>query len=243
MPGTRHSHVLFDFFGTLVAYNASRVEQGYARSHALLVRWGADLSYPDFLGAWSRTTDQFDRLSDRDDHEFSMTEVGTVFLAGVLGRAPAPTEVETFVVEYVDEWNTGVTYQDGVAACVRDLARDHRLAVVSNTHQSDLVPNHLRAMGLWSSFDAVVTSVDVGWRKPHPKIYAVALDALGIDAGDAVFVGDSFEPDFAGPERAGMTAFLIDPDRRAPVPGDRRLDSVVDLPARLRAQAAGSAGA
>lgn len=69
-----------------------------------------------------------------------------------------------------------------------------------------------------------------------PKIYATTLDTLRIDATAALFVGDTYLPDFFGPERAGITAVLIDPHRQAPVPDARRLNSIIELPARLRAQ-------
>lgn len=230
----RHTHILFDFFGTLVDYSASRTEQGYARTHALVRQLGGDLTYPEFLSAWTITSEEFDLLSDADDHEFSMADVGTAFLATVLGRRPSPAEVAAVVDAYVNEWNTGVTYPPGVAGLVRDLAVDYRLAVVTNTHQPDLVPNHLDAMGLLPHFDAVITSVEVGWRKPHPTIYATALRVLGVDAQAAVFVGDTYGPDFLGPERAGMAAFLIDPGQHATIPATRRLTSVLDLPAGLR---------
>jgi putative hydrolase of the HAD superfamily len=233
MVAARPTHILFDFFGTLVEYSASRTEQGYPRSHALLRRLGADLDYLGFLAAWSQIYDEFDRRSEDDDHEFSMIEVGTAFLADLLGSAPRPADVDAFAAEYLAEWDTGVRYIAEIATCVRDLARDYRLAVVTNTHQADIVRNHLTAMGLRSCFDAVITSVEVGWRKPHPAIFAAALQALRIDARAAVFVGDTYAPDFLGPERAGITAYLLDPQRRAPVPDSRRLDSILDLPGRL----------
>ncbi|MGP4095195.1 HAD family hydrolase [Nonomuraea sp. KM90] len=229
----RRTHILFDFFGTLVEYSPSRTEQGYRSTYALLRRLGASLPYEEFLDGWSRTSAEFDRLSDLDDHEFSMAEAGTAFLGRVLPHEPAPAEVEEFVTLYVAEWNTGVHYLPGLSGLVEELSAGHRLAVVSNTHLATLVPGHLAAMGLLESFDAVITSVEVGWRKPHPEIYATALDVLGIEASSAVFVGDTYGPDFAGPERCGMAAYLIDPHRRAAVPEERRLGSVFDLPDRL----------
>ncbi|MFY1692711.1 HAD family hydrolase [Plantactinospora sp. WMMB782] len=235
---TQTTHILFDFFGTLVDYSASRTEQGYPGSYALLRQLGAGLDYPGFLATWSECFAQFDRRSDVDDSEFSMTEVGTAYLTGILDRRPAPAEVDPFVMEYVREWSTGVRYLTGMAELLTGLSRDYRLAVVSNTHQPGLVPGQLAAMGLTEHFEVVVTSVELGWRKPHPRIYTAALDALGIDAGSAVFVGDSYGPDFVGPERAGIPAYLIDPERRTPVPEPRRLDSVFELPDRLRARRA-----
>ncbi|MFI7574792.1 HAD family hydrolase [Micromonospora sp. NPDC049497] len=227
------THLLLDFFGTIVDYSPSRTDQGYPESHALLRRWGADLSRPDFLTAWSAVCAEFDRRSDADDSEFSMTEVGTEFLARVLGEPAAPADVETFVVTYLREWNSAVRVPAGMPDLLADLAATRRLAVVTNTHRADLVPGHLAAMGVAHLVDAVVTSVEVGWRKPHPAIYAAALDTLGVPASAAVFVGDTFVADYAGPEAVGIRAFLIDATARHPVPAERRLDSLFDLPGRL----------
>jgi putative hydrolase of the HAD superfamily len=164
-----------------------------------------------------------------------MIDVGAAFLTEVLSGRPTRTDVEAVVAEYVSEWNKGVRYPAETVATVPELARRYRLAVVTNTHDAALVPGHLAEMGLLGSIDAVITSVEVGWRKPHPRIFAAALDVLGVPACSAVFVGDTYEPDFLGPQRAGIPAFLIDPHRRAPVPDSRRLSSIAELPARLDA--------
>jgi putative hydrolase of the HAD superfamily len=39
-------------------------------------------------------------------------------------------------------------------------------------------------------FDAIVISGEVGMRKPEPAIFAHALDLLGVEAGQTVFVDD-----------------------------------------------------
>jgi putative hydrolase of the HAD superfamily len=116
---------------------------------------------------------------------------------------------------------------------VTALRSRFRLAVVSNTHDSALVPAHLTAMGIADCFDAVITSIDVGWRKPDPRIYTAALTRLGIRAEAAIFAGDTYDTDYAGPVAAAMQAYLIDPHGRHPVRSDRRLGSLADLPAVL----------
>ncbi len=227
------SHVLLDFFGTLVDYSPSRTEQGYYASHAFVAAQGAQLSYAGFLEAWAEESARLDARSARDDSEFSMQEVATAVLARVLRREPEPTQAAALARAYVHEWNTAVVYPPGMTELVGTLAARFRLAVVSNTHQRDLVPDHLAAMGIAHHMDAVITSVDVGWRKPHPSIYAVALRRLGITAASAVFVGDSYGADYAGPAAAGMTSFLIDPAHQHDVPDSQRLSSLADLSGRL----------
>ena len=229
------THVLFDFFGTLVDYSASRTDQGYHASHRLASELGADLTYARFLDEWARICTEHDRRSDEDDREYSMMDVGAAFLRHVLGREPAHTDVESFVDRYVGEWNAGVRYPPAIPDMVGHLLGEYRLAIVTNTYHATLVPRHLEAMGLRSSFEAVVTSVEVGWRKPHPRIYRAALDALGIAAASAVFVGDTYLPDFVGPRRVGMRAYLIDAGHTAPVSAHHRLSSILELPDRLGA--------
>ena len=226
--------LFLDFFGTLVDYSPSRVEQGYVRSHELLVDWGAELDYASFLAQWSDVAATLDARSAIDDYEFSMHELTEAFLAEVLPHPAASEQVDALVATYLDEWNAGVHLIDGVPALLAELAGSHCIAVVTNTHHPALVPDHLEAMGLASHIDAVVTSVEVGWRKPHRAIYETALDAMGVVAADVSFVGDTRAPDYDGPRALGMQALLIDPERAQDIPEEHRLGSVLDLPRALR---------
>jgi putative hydrolase of the HAD superfamily len=62
-------------------------------------------------------------------------------------------------------------------------------------------------------FDVVIESSTAGCRKPDPRFYELALDELGIDAGQAVFLDDlgiNLKPARA----MGMTTIkVVDPER------------------------------
>jgi putative hydrolase of the HAD superfamily len=227
------THVLLDFFGTLVHYSSSWTEQGYRLSHDLMRAMGSGIGYSGFLDEWSMEMARFEARSEVDDGEFSMVEVSGAFLSRILDRQPTSGEVSALVDTYVAEWNTGVVYPATTRHVVETLAKRFRLAVITNTLQPDLVPNHLTAMGIADYFDTVITSVEHGWRKPHPSIYAEALGRLNINAANAIFVGDNYNADYVGPKAAGMSAYLIDPDRRFQIMEHERLYSLVDLPDRL----------
>jgi len=62
--------------------------------------------------------------------------------------------------------------------------------------------------------DVAVTSARVGYRKPHAAMYESILGALGVAAPEAIFVGDSWEPDVLGPIGAGMRSVHVDRARR-----------------------------
>ena len=74
-------------------------------------------------------------------------------------------------------------------------------------------------LGLRPYFDAVLASSEVGWAKPSPRIYAAALDALGVAPAEALMVGDRQREDVEGATAAGLRALLYDPRGLAPGPG------------------------
>jgi putative hydrolase of the HAD superfamily len=228
------SHVLFDFFGTLVEYSASRTEQGYQKSFSLLRGAGVELDYQEFLSLWSEVFAQFDAAAEQDHREFSMIEVASAFLGRAVGTAPAAL-IRDFVRTYLSEWNKGVCYPDGVPELLERLNRRFVLAVVTNTHDADLVPDHLGRMGIARFFSQVITSVEYGKRKPAPEIFHHALRQLQVSPQRCVYVGDSYDDDYRGSQRAGIQPFLIDPLSKAPIPHSARLHSIFALEYHLSA--------
>jgi putative hydrolase of the HAD superfamily len=59
--------------------------------------------------------------------------------------------------------------------------------------------------GLTGLLDTIVISSEVGMRKPDPGIFRLALDELGVEPHDAMFVGDRLETDVQGAANLGMT--------------------------------------
>ena len=85
-------------------------------------------------------------------------------------------------------------------------ARRLRLGLVSNTFDPGwLLHRDLAEMGLAARLDVALFSSEVGKRKPHPEIFERALDALGVEPEDAMFVGDRLYEDVRGAGELGMT--------------------------------------
>ncbi len=59
--------------------------------------------------------------------------------------------------------------------------------------------------------DAVVVSDEAGVEKPHAEIFHIALQALGVTADQAIYVGDNYYDDVVGAHGAGMETLLINP--------------------------------
>lgn len=108
----------------------------------------------------------------------------------------------------------------GVAALLRELRGRLRLAVVTNG-MPELQREKLRASGLAELVDVVVVSGDVGTAKPDPRVFAAALDALGVPAAAAVMVGDNLARDVGGAAALGMRTVWVSGGRTLPEDGAR----------------------
>jgi putative hydrolase of the HAD superfamily len=99
-------------------------------------------------------------------------------------------------------------FPDAQPALDRLEAEGLKLAVVANWDVS--LRDVLRRLGLEGSFETVVTAAEAGIAKPDPRLFAIALERLGVAAEACVHVGDDPLTDVAGAEAAGITAILID---------------------------------
>ena len=81
--------------------------------------------------------------------------------------------------------------------------------VISNSNGS--VRQALERAGLAPLLDFVIDSTVVGIAKPDPRVFALGLEAAGVNAHEAVYVGDSYFVDVVGARGAGLGAVLFDP--------------------------------
>lgn len=89
--------------------------------------------------------------------------------------------------------------------------------------------------GVGDCIDAYVTSIDVGWRKPHPAMFERALAELGVTASEAVMVGNSRAADIAPAKRLGLRTVLVRSSERSASEAepDATIDEVAALPELL----------
>jgi putative hydrolase of the HAD superfamily len=87
-----------------------------------------------------------------------------------------------------------------------------------------LVTNNVRELGDgWRSlipvdelFEVVIDSSHAGVRKPDPRIFQLALDALDVTAAQALFL-DDFPGNVAAADALGIRGIVVGPDRLAAI--------------------------
>ncbi len=99
-------------------------------------------------------------------------------------------------------------YEDVIPALQRLRTRGIATGVISNWDAR--LEGILTRMGLAQELDTVVSSADVGMRKPDPRIFELACDRLGVSVVEAAHVGDHHYSDILGARAAGLQAILVD---------------------------------
>lgn len=87
----------------------------------------------------------------------------------------------------------------------------YAMSVISNA--DGRVEAGLRDCSLIDYFERVFDSTIVGVAKPEPGIFELALDELGIEPSEALYIGDMYYNDVWGANRAGVGAVHLDPLR------------------------------
>jgi len=106
---------------------------------------------------------------------------------------------------------------DGAADLLLAVRRHARIGIVTNNLLEEQ-QDKLAHCGLAALVDELIASEDVGVSKPDRGIFDIALRRMGLDAADAVMVGDSWANDVVGAVNAGIRAVWFNPDRN-PAPG------------------------
>jgi putative hydrolase of the HAD superfamily len=107
---------------------------------------------------------------------------------------------------YLDVAVAWQLFEDTEPALRTLSARGWHHAVLSN-HVPEL-PALLDGLGLSARFDEVFTSAEIGYEKPHPQAFAIALAACG-NPKEVWMVGDNPHADIGGAEAAGLRAILV----------------------------------
>jgi len=148
----------------------------------------------------------------------------------------APADAASFLsAEFASTRRARQRLMPGARELLADLVATHRIALLTNG-APDLQREKIAASGLEPFFHAIAVSGEHGIGKPKPEIFHRLLSELGVDASDAVMVGNSLERDIAGARNAGIRSIWIrvpGSEERAEVTPDHTITALSEIPPML----------
>jgi putative hydrolase of the HAD superfamily len=208
--------IALDLWGTLfddhhapsdtIAYSERR--QNFLRVE--LQHAGYEVSAEQMKAAYKRAWIYFDELWARQEAFDAADGVREMvhFLDATL-----PSENFSRAVRFFEEVFSGdlpPQLDDSIPA-VKKLAAIYPLALISDTAWTPgrVLRDALRGYGVFDCFRGLIFSGEVGVTKPHPRMFQLALESLGVRPHECMHVGDLHRTDIAGAKAAGLhTAWI-----------------------------------
>ncbi|QHW34254.1 noncanonical pyrimidine nucleotidase, YjjG family [Paenibacillus rhizovicinus] len=209
--------ILFDLDNTLLDYDASEREamQQTIRQHGLMEREGFtwDLFWTSFAPInwtyWIERTERKLHISEVLDYSFrdTLLQLGH---DGGLSAALASTYWELFC--------SSCHFMDGTTELLPRLHGNYTLGIISNGI-GEAQRKRLATGGISHYFPHLFISDEVGIGKPDKLIFDKAVEALGVQRPEILFVGDSLKDDYEGALAAGIDFCFYNPHRKPTLDG------------------------
>jgi REG-2-like HAD superfamily hydrolase len=169
---------------------------------------------------WSTSPERSRAFWDRVYSQL-LEELGIPFEAGI---------AELIYRTFTDLANYRL-FDDVLPTLERLEAAGLALGVVSNFEE--WLERLLESLQVTRYFDVRVISGVEGVEKPDLKIFRLALDRIGVEPEEAVYVGDSVHFDVEPATAVGMLGVLLDRRGRFPDHAGARITSLEELPGIL----------
>ncbi len=238
--------LLLDFGG--VIFLTSKHPDGRRRAAELLVDRLARAGWVESVDRIERSlTAGFAALKDwknaasrqRKPHELEARAIWNDFLVSDLDDGPRAVLAGDGpeLLQSMTALLSGHHLREGVLELLQ-TARELgvRVGIVSNAHSGRSHRALLADHGIDHLIDVQLYSDEVGIRKPHPGIIALAATALATEPSLTWYVGDTYDRDLVAGRRAGVGAVVLTRSQHTdhtPYPVSEAPDAVLDDPRGL----------
>jgi HAD superfamily hydrolase (TIGR01509 family) len=201
---SRFDAVLLDYGNTVVQFDRPQIESIHAAMSCYLSTALGPLKAAA-LGAVMDDVCVRSPLS-QDKREMTACEQMGHVLSMAYGKRFDEHDEEVVAAdrEYQRLFVESLAADETTARAIGELRSQVPVGLISNYPCGATLRRSLARIGLGRSFWPIVISGEVGYVKPHAKLFAVALEALRLPAERVLLVGDSWANDMVGGHEAGM---------------------------------------
>jgi HAD superfamily hydrolase (TIGR01549 family) len=217
--------VLFDLGGTLM-YERATWDSINAHADEALTNYlrgeGLELNLSTFPREFRNRISKYFRQREKDLLETTYSFV----LRDVLKDKGYGDLPERILRNALDQLfaitQTNWTLEEDALSTLEKLETDgYRMGIISNAGDDQDVQQLARRFGIDRFFDFILTSAACSYRKPHKRIFELALSNWYFLPSEAVMVGDNLDADVRGAQSVGLFAVWL--RRRA---GERTEDQL-----------------
>ncbi len=200
--------VAFDLGGTLedIYYDDDSRLEAARGLQQLMAGLGLDtgLALPEFRAIILKGMKAYQEWRESTEGELPPERVWTEYIFPDLALPKERLEqaAEDLAFFYENHYYTRALRPEVPAVLSALRERGFRLAVISNVTSRRSVQHNLAVYGVSHYFNPIVTSVELGIRKPNPKIFVETARRMSLSPAACAYVGDTVSRDVVGARRA-----------------------------------------
>ena len=181
--------------------------------------------------------------AERDEQ---MIETSTFLVLKEMLAEKGYTDVSDTVVRESLDKHYAVTQKNwklekDTVTCLEALQQgNYKMGIISNAGDDRDVQQLVKKFRIDSYFDLVLTSAACGYRKPHQRIFELAMEYFNVRAEEVAMVGDTLKADILGANQMDMYSIWItrrveDPiEGMLPVQPQATIKSLGEIPSLLQ---------
>lgn len=197
----------FDLFNTLITVEPLALREAVARLWGSLREDGVKVEPESFHKAHRRAAIHHIGETRKDGREtHNRFWIGTALHELGYPLDPDDPRIARGVESYFSAFLEFSRLIPGTEAMLDVLGKRYRLGLLSNFTHPPAAGAIVENLGLSGFFETTIISGEVGYRKPHPFVFRLLQEKLGVTAQETLYVGDDPEPDIDGACNAGMHA-------------------------------------
>lgn len=243
MPRNFLRAVIFDLGGTLMYERATWTAITAQADEALtnyLREEGMELNLSTFPREFRKRLEKYFKKREKDLLETTYAFVLRDVLTDKGYRDVSDRIIRNGLDRLFAVTQTNWILEDDTLPTLQKLEADgYRMGLISNAGDDEDVQQLARRFGIARYFDFILTSAACSYRKPHPRIFELALSNWYFLPSEAVMVGDNLDADIRGAKAAGLYAIWLTrragkrTDNPSSVQPDASLSALWELPAFL----------
>ncbi len=193
-------HICFDLDHTLWDF-----ESNSEKTFELIFKKNSvDVNFEDFILKYKPINHKYWKLFREDKVSKADLRYNRLIEAfEALNYKISDTLIHTLAKEYIDFLPNHNALFVGAMDLLSYLKPKYKMHIITNGFE-EVQHRKMINSNLLQFFDKIITSEEVGVKKPNPKIFHFALEKSNAKVEESIMIGDNFEADILGAKNIGM---------------------------------------
>lgn len=200
----------FDLFNTLITVEPDTLRDAMERMVISLQKNGIAIDYEPFKNSYREAAFKYVQQARKDGKETH----NSIWVSAALNKngssiPPDDARIGIAIDQYFSAFYDNCHTLPGTIDMLDKMKERYPLGLLSNFTHGPAAREILERTDLAPYFNAIIISGELGYRKPHPKVFKKLAEQLGTDSNEIIFIGDDPEPDIHGAWRSGLKPVWI----------------------------------